>query len=117
MRKAVTSPWAMGTTTAGCSDAAAGRRLAPVPRPNTLGLTRRDVRRIQAMAEACTDLYAAPALVDLDVPVRVIAVKPAEADRFSGEILGQWAGRTLLYWRMTNREIEAWRQRTGRPPG
>lgn len=65
------------------------------------------------MAESMTDTWSPPALVDLDVPVRVAAVRKGEESRFSGEVLGEWAGRSLLFWRMTNRETETWRGRRG----
>ena len=58
-----------------------------------------------------TDTWTPEALVDLDVPIRVAVVKKGEETRFSGELLGEWAGRSLLFWRMTNREVEAWAKR------
>lgn len=68
---------------------------------NTFGFTRRDVARIKAQAEAVAaiaGLDTPAALADLDAPWRVLAVKPAEASRFSGEPFGTWAGMTLLVW-------------------
>lgn len=80
-------------------------------KPNSLGLTRRDIRRIQMMAEAMTDTWVPPALADLDVPIRVAVTAKGQEGRLSGEVLGEWAGRVLLYWRMTNRERETWARR------
>ena len=78
-------------------------------RPNALGLSRDDIARIQALAESLSPLDGStPALADLSVPIRVVAVHRGEESRFSGEVLGEWAGRSILFWRMTNREREAW---------
>jgi hypothetical protein len=78
-------------------------------RKNELGLSREDVARIQALAESLDPLDGStPPLVDLSVPIRVVAVRRGEESRFSGEVLGEWAGRSILFWRMTNREREAW---------
>lgn len=78
-------------------------------RPNSLGLSPDDVARIQALAESLGphDGSTHP-LTDLSVPIRVVAVRKGEESRFSGEILGEWAGRSLLFWRMTNRERALW---------
>ncbi len=84
----------------------------------SFGFTPRDVLRIQRLAESATNGFLSKALDDLDVPYRVGACMPAEAARFSGQVLGEWAGRTLLWWRMNEREEEIWRQkrRTGPKP-
>lgn len=80
-----------------------------MPRPNDLGLSREDVAKIQALAESLDPLDGStPPLTDLSVPIRVVAVHQGEESRFSGELLGQWAGCQILFWRMTNREREAW---------
>jgi hypothetical protein len=64
-----------------------------------LGLTPRDVDRIKALAEARVQDGTIPAaLADLDAPIRVAAYFEDEAYRFSGDRLGTWAGRVLLYW-------------------
>jgi hypothetical protein len=64
-----------------------------------LGLSEKDVARIKALAEArVRDGTIPAALVDLDAPIRVGAYSEDEAYRFSGERLGTWAGRILLYW-------------------
>lgn len=69
-------------------------------RPNTLGLSRRDVARIKAHAEAlaANPSHIPAALADLDAPVRVGAAPPDQAQYFSGEPFGAWAGMTLLWW-------------------
>ncbi len=78
-------------------------------RANALGLSHDDVARIQALAESLDPLDGSTsALTDLSVPIRVVAVHRGEENRFSGEVLGEWAGRSILFWRMTNREREAW---------
>lgn len=80
-------------------------------KPNTLGLTKRDVRRIQLAAEDMTDAGSPPpALVDLDVPVRVVFCAKGEEIRFSGELLGEWAGRSIVYWHMNEKEKATWRR-------
>jgi hypothetical protein len=79
--------------------------------PNTFGFTRRDVERIKTMAEGFTGSGSSEPLVDLDVPYRVIATEMGRESYFSGEVLGTWAGRLLLVWRMTNREQEVWQRR------
>jgi hypothetical protein len=83
------------------------------------GFTRRDVLRIQKMAEAVSHNDGAAALADLDVPYRVGACMPGQEHRSTGRYLGQWAGRTLLWWGpMEGRELEVWRRhrRSGPKP-
>lgn len=84
----------------------------------SFGFTRRDVRRIQAMAELVSDNHAPAALADLDVPYRVGACPPGTEWTSTGKVLGEWAGRTLLWWPMNEREEQAWRasRRTGPKP-
>jgi hypothetical protein len=79
--------------------------------------TRRDITRIKALAEKTTQLYTPAALDDLDVPYRV-GVKLSGQGSTSGEILGQWNGRVLIWWAMNGREREAWerKRRTGPKP-
>lgn len=81
----------------------------------SFGFTPRDVRRIKAMAEATTANELPKALDDLDVPFRVGACMIGREGYSSGKILGEWAGRSLLYWDMHDAEAEAWRRkrRTG----
>lgn len=79
------------------------------------GFTRRDLVRIKAMAEETTPNFAPAALNDLDVPFRIGACWPGGERYSSGEILGDWAGRTLLYWRMVGREREVWAARRPGP--
>ncbi|HEY2357499.1 MAG TPA: hypothetical protein VGH86_08615 [Phenylobacterium sp.] len=80
------------------------------------GFTRRDVRRIKAMAEATNDLSEPKALDDLDVPYRVGCCRIGRESYSSGRVLGEWAGRTLLYWEMNQREAEVWRRKRRRGP-
>jgi hypothetical protein len=82
----------------------------------SFGFTKRDVRRIQAMAELVDPTFAPQALDDLDVPYRVGAIWPGQESRSTGKYLGEWKGRTLLFWGpMEGREHDVWRQnrRTG----
>lgn len=67
-------------------------------------LTRRDVRRIQALAESVKDGHIPAALDDLDGPWRVQALPPTDARRSSGEPFGEWAGCVLVAW---------WRPKSG----
>jgi hypothetical protein len=48
------------------------------------------------------------------VPYRVGACLPGHESRFTGGVLGFWAGRTLLWWPMNERERGVWAKR---PPG
>jgi hypothetical protein len=77
----------------------------------SFGFTRRDTLRIRAMAERLAQTGKRGGLSDLDVPIRVGAVPPREEALHSGEYLGEWAGQSLLYWRMTEPEINVWRRR------
>jgi hypothetical protein len=79
------------------------------------GFTKRDITRIKAMAEATTQNYAPRPLNDLDVPYRVGAAWPGTDLRTSGERLGHWSGRVLLYWPMTGAELERWQARRPGP--
>lgn len=79
------------------------------------GFTKRDVIRIKALAEATTANYTPAALNDLDVGFRVGAVWPGTEARSSGKVLGEWAGRTLLYWEMRDRELDLWKSRKPGP--
>lgn len=77
----------------------------------SFGFTRRDVKRIQLMAETCDGPHSPPALNDLDVPYRVGACMPGLESRSTGQMLGEWKGRTLLWWPMNEREEEVWRRK------
>jgi hypothetical protein len=77
----------------------------------SFGFTARDVRRIQAMAENCTRGHEPAALADLDVPYRVGACLPGAEGYSSGQLLGEWKGRSLLWWAMNEREEEEWRRK------
>lgn len=82
----------------------------------SFGFTRRDVRRIQALAEATVAGGQPAALADLDVPYRVGACMPGQESYVSGQILGEWAGRTLLWWPMNEREEQVWRRNRSSGP-
>jgi hypothetical protein len=82
----------------------------------SFGFTRRDVRRIQAMAEAVEPNYAPASLDDLDVPYRVGACWPGQENRTTGKYLGEWKGRTLLFWEMNEPEADRWRRKRARGP-
>jgi hypothetical protein len=82
----------------------------------SFGFTKRDVRRIQAMAETVEHGEAPAALADLDVPFRVGACMPGQESRSTGKYLGEWAGRTLLWWEMGERETEVWRRKRATGP-
>lgn len=84
----------------------------------SFGFTKRDVTRIQRMAEQVTEIHAPAALADLDVPYRVGACWPGTEWTSSGRVLGEWKGRTLLWWAMNEREEEVWRRnrRSGPKP-
>jgi hypothetical protein len=79
--------------------------------------TRLDLIRIKALAEATTENYSPSPLDDLDVPFRVGACMPGGEKFSSGELLGSWAGRRLLYWAMNEGERTAWDRRRRRPRG
>lgn len=83
------------------------------------GFSKRDVLRIQRLAEATTrDESPPPPLADLDVPFRIGSCWPGREGYFTGRILGEYAGRTLLYWEMNQAEAEVWarRRRVGPKP-
>lgn len=82
----------------------------------SFGFTRRDIRRIQAMAETVEPGFAPAALDDLDVPFRVGAIWPGQESRSSGKYLGEWKGRTLLFWEMNEPEAERWRRKRASGP-
>lgn len=79
------------------------------------GFTKRDIVRIRLMAEESTGSYTPAALNDLDVPYRVGV---SDGGGTSGDVLGQWKGRTLLWWPMHERERDAWarKRRDGPKP-
>ena len=81
----------------------------------SFGFTRRDVLRIKAMAEATSASAIPRALNDLDVPFRVGAVMPEDVRHSSGQVLGEWSGRTLLWWAMHDAERAVWARRPKGP--
>jgi hypothetical protein len=78
------------------------------------GFSRRDVLRIKALAEGVTDTYAPAALDDLDVPYRVGAYRH-DGHLPNGDVLGEWAGRVLLYWPLTGMTYGRWERRRPGP--
>lgn len=81
------------------------------------GFTSRDLARIKAMAECVTHSYVPAGLSDLDVPYRVGACMPEDRRHSSGDVLGEWAGRTLLYWKLEGVAYDRWRARPKGPRG
>ncbi len=79
------------------------------------GFTKRDIVRIKALAAEVTQTYQPAALNDLDVAFRVGAHTRESAARCSGEPLGEWDGRVLVYWPMLGRELDRWRSRRPGP--
>ena len=82
-----------------------------------MGLTKRDVARLKALAESVTENYTPAGLQDLDVPYRVQALRPAEASRGSGKPMGSWAGCSLVCWPLMDRDLEQWQRRPKGPRG
>jgi hypothetical protein len=81
----------------------------------SFGFSKRDVLRIRAMAETATPHYTPVAMNDLDAPFRVGACIAGDERHSSGQILGLWKGRTLLWWGMNALEREAWARRPKGP--
>jgi hypothetical protein len=81
----------------------------------SFGFTKRDTARIKAMAERTTRNNNEVALNDLDVPFRVGACMIGDERHSSGLVLGEWAGRSLLYWEMTGAERDHWASRRRGP--
>ena len=81
----------------------------------SFGFTKRDTARIRAMAERCTSNRGVVALNDLDVPFRVGACMIGDERHSSGLVLGEWAGRSLLYWEMEGIERDHWANRRRGP--
>lgn len=78
----------------------------------SFGFTPDDIRRIQTLAEAATYYSQPAALDDLSVPIRVGACVPERAGYHNGKVLGEWAGRVLLYWPIQEgSERRAWEAR------
>ena len=81
----------------------------------SFGFSKRDTARIKAMAERTSGNHYEVALNDLDVPFRVGACMIGEERHSSGLVLGEWAGRTLLYWEMMGAERDRWQARRPGP--
>ena len=79
------------------------------------GFSKRDIVRIKAMAEATTANSIPKALKDLDVAFRIGACWPGSERHSSGLVLGEWLGRTLLYWEMLGAERDRWARRRRGP--
>ena len=82
---------------------------------HVFGFSKRDIARIKAHAETATQNYFPAALNDLDVPYRVGACMASDERHSNGEVLGSWAGRTLLYWPMVGAERDHWETRRPGP--
>lgn len=97
------------------------RRAAHAAWVAAFGFSDHDKRRIRALADEVTENFSPPALDDLSVPVRVGGTPMENRRWMGGDLLGVVTNRAglkvaLLYWRMTNREREAWaRRRSDRP--
>jgi hypothetical protein len=79
------------------------------------GFSKRDIVRIKAHAESATALFVPAAINDLDVPFRVAACMAGDERHSNGQVLGSWAGRTLLYWPMMGAERDHWEARRPGP--
>jgi ferric-dicitrate binding protein FerR (iron transport regulator) len=77
----------------------------------SFGFSDQDWRRMKDLAERVTGNANPPALIDLSVPIRVAACPPKDARHFNGRLLGVHAGAALLYWPMSEREVESWTRR------
>jgi hypothetical protein len=91
-----------------CADPACGARrcvlsvLSPPDGPRRAGhVTERDLARIRALAEQVTETHSPPVLDDLDCPLRVGAFMPGAEAYEGGTVVGAWAGRVLVGWRIT----------------
>lgn len=104
-----------------CGDPACGSRrgvlsvLRPAPdRPPRRGhVTERDLARIRALAEQVTPTHSPPILDDLDCPLRVGAFMPGDEAYEGGTVVGAWAGRVLVGWRITQAAKNARRKAHG----
>lgn len=72
------------------------------------GFSADDWERIKVLARQVGCLYTPGTLSDHSVPIRVAACARDEVGRFSGRLLGSCGGRALLYWKVGEREMEAW---------
>lgn len=61
-------------------------------------LSRRDIARIQAMAEQVTETHQPPILEDLDAPIRVGACLPGQETYLGAHVIAAWRGRLVLGW-------------------
>ena len=104
-----------------CGDPACGSRRGvlsvlrpPDPAPRRRGhVTDRDLARIRALAEQVTPTHSPPILDDLDCPLRVGAFMPGDEAYEGGTVVGAWAGRVLVGWRITQASKNARRKARG----
>lgn len=84
---------------------------------HSFGFTRRDVQRIKAFAERVkSSAPYAKGLSDLDAEVYVTARRMSALPIPKAyELMGEWAGRDLLYRRFNDPERRLWQSRRGGP--
>ncbi len=78
----------------------------PGPRPSARRrhLSRRDIARIQAMAEQeVTETHQPPILEDLDAPIRVGACLPGQETYLDAHVIVAWRGRLVLGWALSRK--------------
>lgn len=77
----------------------------PDPRPSARRrhLSRRDIARIQAMAEQVTETHQPPILEDLDAPIRVGACLPGQETYLGAQVIAAWRGRLVLGWALSRK--------------
>ncbi len=66
-------------------------------------LSRRDIARIQAMAEQVTVAHQPPILEDLDAPIRVGACLPGQETYSGAHVIAAWRGRLVLGWPLSRK--------------
>lgn len=77
----------------------------PDPRPSARRrhLSRRDIARIQAMAEQVTEAHQPPILEGLDAPIRVGACLPGQETYLGAHVIAAWRGRLVLGWPLSRK--------------
>lgn len=66
-------------------------------------LSRRDIARIQAMAEEVTETHQPPILEDLDAPIRIGACLPGQETYLGAHVITAWRGRLVLGWALSRK--------------
>lgn len=66
-------------------------------------LSRRDIARIQAMAEQVTEGRQPPILEDLDALIRVGACLPGQETYLGAHVIAAWRGRLVLGWPLSRK--------------